>query len=153
MARSPRNLDELKTSIEESMAEALGQGGRQDAEPGSPATLFAEPESPAPAVGTVDPSEPRTEPDRLVEACQTAAADIQATGEAVVNVANSIAAETRALAELLRKHGAAIAARMEEFAAMSKRVADKVNAAREEVLSTTGPAPSLAPRSERDDAN
>lgn len=142
MARSPRSLDELKTSIEESMADALHQHGQQDIEPASSET--------APALD-IREAESRSDADRLVHACNMTAAEIQGTGEAVVQVANSIAAETQALAELLRKHGAAIAVRIEEFAAMSKRVADKVQAARDDVLSASGTAPSLAPQLERDE--
>jgi hypothetical protein len=142
MARSPKSLDELKSSIEESMAEALQQH-RQDGEPSSVETM-APPESGAQA-------EARSEADRLTQACNATAADIQATGEAVMQVAHSIAAETQALAELLRKHGAAIASRIEEFSAMSKRVSEKLNAARAEVLGASGAAPSIAPQLERDD--
>jgi hypothetical protein len=143
MARSPQSLDELKSSIEESMAEALHQHGQQDIEPAAIATV--------PAVDANTQPESRSDAERLVHACNTTAAEIQSTGEAVVQVANSIAAETQALAELLRKHGAAIATRIEEFAAMSKRVADKVNAARDDILSATGAAPSIAPQLERDE--
>ena len=152
MARSPRSLDELKTSIEESMADALHQHTQQDIEPAAPATV--------PALDLRDQdlrdqdlrgqAASRSDADRLVHACNTTAAEIQGTGEAVLQVANSIAAETQALAELLRKHGAAIAVRIEEFAAMSKRVADKVQAARDDVVSAAGTAPSLAPQLDRD---
>src|SRR5690348_14975156 len=105
MARSPRNFDELKSSIEESMAEALQQH-RQD-EPESvqtvpPAETTVQPESRSEA--TVQP-ESRSNADQLVQMCNTTATEIQSTGDAVVQVANSIAAETQALAELLRKHG------------------------------------------------
>ena len=140
MARSPQSLDELKSSIEESMAEALQQ---QPDEPEFVETM--------PPAETVGPPEPRSEADRLVQACNTTATEIQATGDAVVQVANSIAAETQALAELLRKHGAAIAARIEEFNAMSRRVSEKLNAARAEVLGAGGAAPSIAPQIERDE--
>ena len=143
MARSPRNLDELKTSIEESMADALLQQRQQDIEPASTETV--------PALDVKDRSESRTAADRLVHACNTTAAEIQGTGEAVVQMATTIAAETQALAELLRKHGTAIAARIEEFTAMSQRIADKVHAARDEVLGASGAAPSIAPHLEREE--
>jgi hypothetical protein len=142
MARSPRSLDELKTSIEDSMADALHQRGH-DVAPASHETV--------PAADVQDRSESRSAADRLVHACNTTAAEIQGTGEAVVQMANTIAAETQALAELLRKHGAAIAVRIEEFTAMSQRIADKVHAARDEVLAS-GTAPSLAPQLDRDDS-
>src|SRR5271157_1074013 len=103
MARSPRSLDDLKTSIEESMADALHQH-RQDIEPA--------PQTTVPALDVRDQTESRSNADRLVHACNTTAAEIQATGESVLQVANGIAAETQALAELLRKHGAAIAVRI-----------------------------------------
>src|SRR5437588_12804297 len=141
MARSPQSLDELKSSIEESMAEALQQNGPDEPE----------------FVQTIPPAETTTQPearsnaDELVQVCNTTAAEIQATGDAVVQVAHSIAAESQALAELLRKHGAAIAARIEEFNAMSKRVSEKLNAARADVLGAGGTAPSIAPQIERDE--
>ena len=141
MARSPQSLDELKSSIEESMAEALQH--QPDGEPAPVATM--------PAAETSTQPQSHGEADRLIQACNATAADIQATGEAVMQVAHSIAAETQALAELLRRHGAAIAARIEEFTAMSKRVSERVNAAREEVLGATGGAPSIAPQLEREE--
>jgi len=93
----------------------------------------------------------RSPADRLVSSCNATAAEIQSSGEAVVQVANAIAAETQALAELLRKHGNAIEARIEEFTAMSQRVAEKVQAARADVLSASGSSPSLSPHSENGD--
>ena len=146
MARTPRSLDELKTSIEESMAEALQQPRPDDAPVIEPVSVETVP-APAPD----HPTEPRGDADRLVQTCNATATEIQATGEAVVQVANSIAAETQALAELLRKHGAAIAARIEEFGAVSKRVSEKLNAARADVLGTGGAAPSIAPQLDRDE--
>jgi hypothetical protein len=143
MARSPRSLDELKTSIEASMADALHPQTEHDVEPA--------PIEPIAVVDATDRTEPRSHADRLADACNATATEIQSAGEAVVQVANGIAAETQALAELLRKHGAAIAARIEEFTAMSKRVAEKVQAARDEVATTSGTAPALAPGLERDD--
>lgn len=149
MARTPRSLDELKSSIEESMAEALHVPRHHDVEPAALETVPTSSED-----HRSDDAEHRTETisdaDRLAQACDSTAADIQATGEAVLQVANSIAAETQALAELLRKHGGAIAARIEEFTAMSKRVSEKLNAAREDVLGAGG-APSIAPLLEREE--
>jgi ABC-type transporter Mla subunit MlaD len=140
MARSPQSLDELKSSIEESMAEAL-----KEPQPDEPEFVQTVP----PAETTTLP-EARGETD-LVQVCNTTAAEIQATGDAVVQVAHSIAAETQALAELLRKHGAAIAARIEEFNAMSKRVSEKLTAVRADVLGAGGTAPSIAPQLEREE--
>jgi len=147
MARSPQSPDDLKSTIEESMAEALQL--RED-----------EPEP----IEAVPPRETSIQPelrsngaptssnaDQLVQTCNTTAAEIQATGDAVVQVAHSLAAETQALAELLRKHGSAIAARIEEFNAMSKRVSEKLNAARADVLGAGGTGPSIAPQLERDE--
>src|ERR1700747_2268655 len=139
MARTPRSLDELKSSIEESMAEALQVPRHDEA---APAALETAPTSNDDR--RTNEAEHRTETggeaDRLAQACNSTATDIQATGEAVLKVANSIARETQALAELLRKHGGAIAARIEEFTAMSKRVSEKLNAAREDVLGAGGGA-------------
>jgi lysophospholipase L1-like esterase len=141
MARSPRSFDELKSSLEESMSEALQQH-RQDESALVPT---------APPQQTTAQPEARGGADQLVQVCNTTATEIQSTGDAVVQVAHSIAAETQALAELLRKHGAAIAARIEEFNAMSRRVSEKLNAARADVLGAGGTAPSLAPQLERDE--
>ena len=66
MARSPQSFDELKSSIEESMAEALQQH-RQD-EPEFVQTV-------SPAETTVQP-ESRGEADRLVQTCNTTATEI-----------------------------------------------------------------------------
>jgi non-ribosomal peptide synthetase component F len=147
MARSPRSLDDLKTSIEESMAEAL-----QQREPDVEAAPDVEraPVETIPAADTNTRTDQRTDADQLAQTCDRTAEEIQATGEAVMQVAHSIAAETQALAELLRKHGAAIAARIEEFSAMSKRVSEKLNAARADVLGANG-APSITPQLERDE--
>lgn len=139
MARSPQSLDDLKSSIEESMAEALQL--TDDEAP--PIEAVPPPET------SVQP-EARSNADQLVQTCNTTAAEIQATGDAVVQVAHSLAAETQALAELLRKHGSAIAARIEEFNAMSKRVSEKLNSARADVLGAAGTAPALAPQLERE---
>ena len=150
MARTPRSLDELKSSIEESMAEALQH--HQDPNVGSvPADAPPAADTNTPSTDTNMQTEPRNDAERLIQACNTTATDIQGTGEAVMQVARSIQAETQALAELLRKHGSAIAARIEEFTAMSKRVSDKLNAARDDVLGSGGSAPSIAPQLERDE--
>jgi len=152
MAQSPRSLDDLKASLEESMAEAL-QHHRMDTESApdnQPVTdVESAPVAMVPAADANTRTEAATEADRLAQTCDATATEIQATGDAVVQVAHSIAAETQALAELLRKHGGAIAARIEEFNAMSKRVSEKLNSARADVLGAGGTAPSLAPQLER----
>jgi hypothetical protein len=140
MARSSRSLDDLKTGIEQSMADALQQHSGQAIGPAETEII--------PAFALSDQATPRSPADRLVYACNTTATEIQSTGEAVVQIAITIAAETQALAELLRKHGTAIGSRIEDFTAMSKRVADRVHAAHDDVLSASGAAPSLAPQPE-----
>ena len=75
--------------------------------------------------------------------CDAIAAEIENTGQTVINIADTISAETAALAELLRKHGAAIGVRIEEFMTMSGRVRDKVRAAHDDVVGTSGTEPSL----------
>jgi ABC-type transporter Mla subunit MlaD len=140
MARSPQSFDDLKSSIEESMAQALQLS---DNEP-EPIEAASSPET------SIQP-DARSNADQLVQTCNTTASEIQATGDAVVQVAQSLAAETQALAELLRKHGSAIAARIDEFNAMSKRVSEKLNSARADVLGAGGTAPSIAPQLEREE--
>ena len=122
------------------MAEALQLNGDQ-----------SQPVEAVPPRETSIQPEERSNADQLVATCNTTASEIQATGDAVVQVAQSLAAETQALAELLRKHGTAIAARIEEFNAMSKRVSEKLNAARADVLGAGGTAPSIAPQLEREE--
>jgi hypothetical protein len=88
----------------------------------------------------------RSSGKRLGEVCDAIAAEIQETGQAVVNIANTIAAESDALAELLHQHGTAIEARIEQFMSMSDRVKVKMREAHLDMLGTSGTPPSLAPR-------
>jgi 2C-methyl-D-erythritol 2,4-cyclodiphosphate synthase len=87
----------------------------------------------------------------LAAVCDAVAAEIQETGQTVVNIANTIAAESDALAELLHKHGTAMAARIEQFMSMSDRVKVKMRDAHDDMLGTSGMGPSLAPRGEQGD--
>jgi hypothetical protein len=70
---------------------------------------------------------------------------MQETSQTVVNIANTIAAESAALAELLHKHGTAIEARIEQFMSMSDRVRVKMREAHDDMLGASGSGPSLAP--------
>jgi hypothetical protein len=74
---------------------------------------------------------------RLTDLCNITATDIQKTGEDVTQIANGLAAETAALAELLRKHGASISNRIEEFTVMTKRISDLMRDVRADVLSAS----------------
>jgi len=85
----------------------------------------------------------------LAAVCDAVASEIQETGQSVVNIANTIAAESDALAELLHKHGTAMAARIEQFMSMSDRVKVKMRDAHEDMLGASGTGPSLAPRAEQ----
>lgn len=82
---------------------------------------------------------------RLSDVCGAVAAEMQETSQAVLNIANTIAAETDALAELLHKHGTAIEARIEQFMSMSDRVRLRMREAHDDMLGTSGTGPSLAP--------
>src|ERR1041385_4398942 len=90
----------------------------------------------------------RTPGKNLSEVCDAVAAEIEETSQTVVNIANTIASESEALAELLHKHGTAIGARIEQFMSMSDRVKIKMREAHDDMLGTSGTAPSLAPRGE-----
>jgi hypothetical protein len=81
----------------------------------------------------------------LSDVCNVVAAEMKETGQTVVNIANTIAAESEALAELLHKHGTAIEARIEQFMSMSDRVRLKMREAHDDMLDTSGIGPSLAP--------
>jgi hypothetical protein len=87
----------------------------------------------------------RTPAKRLSDVCDAVAAEMQETGQTAVNIANTIAAESSALAELLHKHGMAIEARIEQFMSMSDRVRLKMREAHDDMLDTSGTGPSLAP--------
>jgi hypothetical protein len=97
----------------------------------------------------VDPKQqqrPSRTPNKLLtDVCNAVAAEMQESGQAVVNIANTIAAESGALAELLQKHGMAIEARIEQFMSMSDRVRVKIREAQDDMLGTSGTGPSLAP--------
>ena len=88
----------------------------------------------------------RTPGKRLSDICDVVAAEMKETSQTVVNIANTIAAESEALAELLQKHGTAIEARIEQFMSMSDRVRLKMREAHDDMLDTSGTGPSLAPR-------
>jgi len=82
----------------------------------------------------------------LIDECDAVALAIQEIGQTVVNMANTISAETEALADLLRKHGAAMAVRIEEFMTMSDRIRDRMQAAHSDVVATSGETRSPAPQ-------
>lgn len=83
---------------------------------------------------------------RLSNICDAVAAEMKETSQSVVNIANTIAAESEALAKLLHKHGMAIEARLEQFMSMSDRVRLKMREAHDDMLDTSGTALSLASR-------
>jgi hypothetical protein len=87
----------------------------------------------------------RTPAKRLSDVCDVVAAEMEDTSQTVVNIANTIAAESAALAELLHKHGTAIEARIEQFMSMSNRVRLKMREAHDDMLDRSGTGPSLAP--------
>jgi len=97
---------------------------------------------------TADPKQQkssRTPGKRLTEVCDAVAAEMQETGQTVVNIANTIAAESSALAELLHKLGTAIEDRIAQFISMSDRVRLRMREAHDDMLGTSETGPSLAP--------
>ena len=128
-------------NLEQSIAEAL-RGRGQIVRSG-----------PTETVAAPDPKQQKAArtPKRLANVCDAIAAEIQETGQTVVNIANTIAAESEALAELLHKHGTEIEARIEAFMSMSDRVKDRMRAAHDDMLTTSGSGPSLAPQAEPGD--
>ena len=95
----------------------------------------------------------RSAAKHLAYTCDTVAAEIQEAGQTVVNIANTIAAETEALADLLHNHGTTISNRVEEFMSLSDRVRDRMRAARNDVLGTSGTESSLSPETEPAELN
>lgn len=136
MARTPHSLDEITRNIEQDLIPA----GEQS--PGDSASEY----SYARRASSTD--EPGAEPVRpFADIYNKAADDIQSSGQSIIQAATAIAAETDALADLLRKHGASIAGRIEEFSTMSKRVADAVKKGRKDVAADAAKDGSSAPRS------
>ncbi len=84
-----------------------------------------------------DPSTAILAVHRLTDLCDITATDIQKTGEDMVQIANGVAAETAALAELLRRHGASMSNRIEEFTVMTKRISDLMRDVRADVLAAS----------------
>lgn len=125
-------------NLEESIVEALQRKVRQG-------TQTAKRES-LPALDSKDRRVSTRTAKSLTQTCDEAAAEIQETGQTVVNIANTIAAETEALAELLRKHGTAISARVEQFITLSDRVKHKMRDAHDDIDRTSEVTPSLAPQ-------
>ena len=74
---------------------------------------------------------------QVTHACGTTATDIENAAEVLLKVAQGIAEESHQLAELLRKHGKLIANRIEEFTAMTQRVALKMREARADVMGSS----------------
>jgi hypothetical protein len=140
MARSPRSGDDLKAGIKTSIPDIMQQHRRHNDE--------VEGDQTAASFALSDHLRSDSTADQLVHTCNTTAAKIQGAGEAVIQVANNIAAETQALAELLRQHGATINSRIEEFTTMSKRVAETMQAARDDAIGTSRTGASLAPKSD-----
>ena len=127
-----RSLD-LDGSITETL-QRRGQLPQKDAKPAG-AGLGSKQQVPSQTPGK-----------RLSNVCDIVAAEMKETSQSVVNIANTIAAESAALAELLHKHGMAIEARIEQFMSMSDRVRLKMREAHDDMLDTSGTGPSLAPR-------
>ena len=126
-----RSLD-----FEDSIAETLQRTGQ---------LLQKESKTTAAGLGSKQQIPSRTSAKRLSEVCNIVAAEMRETSQTVVNIANTIAAESEALAELLHKHGTAIEARIEQFMSMSDRVRVKMREAHDDMLGTSGIGPSLAP--------
>jgi len=125
-------------NFDEAIVEALQRSGRQSTQTATKQAM--------PSLDSNKQRAPRSTAKSLAETCDAVAAEIQETGQTVVNIANTIAAETAALAELLHKHGAAISARVEQFMTMSDRVKDRMRAAHDDIDSTPDVTPSLAPQ-------
>ena len=136
MARTPHSLDEITRNIEQDLIPPGEQSaGDRAAEYSYARRASSTAEGPGEAVRSFS------------DLYNKAADDIQSSGQSVIQVATAIAAETEELAELLRKHGASIAGRIEEFSTMSKRVADAVKKGRKDVTADTAKDGAITPRS------
>ena len=131
-----RSLD-----LESTTAETLQRGGQ---------LVQKETNTTGASLGSKQQILSRAPAKRLSDVCGVVAAEMEEMSQTVVNTANTIAAESAALAELLHKHGTAIEARIEQFMSMSNRVRLKMREAHDDMLDTSGTGPSLAPH-EHDD--
>jgi 23S rRNA pseudoU1915 N3-methylase RlmH len=125
-------------SSAQDLEEAIGEAVQRSAP-----TIQPTPAEVAPRTETKRQTADRAAGQGLAQECEAIAAEIENTGQTVINIADTISAETEALAELLRRHGAAIGARIEEFMTMSDRVRDKMRAAHDDMVSTSAAEPSL----------
>jgi hypothetical protein len=135
MHGSPRNLDDVRRNMEQTLAEHVADASGWELD--EPADT---PAAPAPGRDTAAKDAARL----IRRACHTSAADIQKTGETVVQIADAIFAETKALADLLRRHGARISSRIEEFTAVTQQVTVRMEAVRNDVVGMTGTVASLS---------
>jgi hypothetical protein len=136
MHGSPRNLDDVRRHMEQALAEHVAEASGWDVE--EPDDM---PAAPAPVRDTAAKDAARL----IRRACNTSAADIQKTGETVMQIADAIFAETKALADMLRKHGSRISSRIEEFTAVTQQVTARMEAVRNDVVGMTGSVASLSP--------
>ena len=132
MARNPRTLDEVKQHVEQILlSEKLSDyQGRNDPAREQPSAM-------------TDQSSILSAARHLSATCNAMGNDIQKSGKEVAQIAGDLAAEADALAELLRKHGASMANRIEEFTAMTRRLQEAMKLVRADLSSSTGSSPTL----------
>jgi hypothetical protein len=135
MARSNPDLEGVKRNMEQILSnqksgfEQIRKGGANGVADATPNETSA-----PPAVAR-----------QLADACHTTASDIQKAGEDIVQIASGIAAETAALAELLRRHGAEISDRIEQFTVMTNRISNVVRDVRADLSPSKSSPPPLTP--------
>src|SRR5580704_8190244 len=135
MARSNPDLEGIKRNMEQILSNQKG-GFDQILKVGSNGVADAT---------SSEMSAPPAVARQLADACLTTASDIQKAGEDIVQVANGIAAETAALAELLRRHGAEISDRIEQFTVMTNRISNVVRDVRADLSPSKSSPPLPAP--------
>jgi hypothetical protein len=151
MAR-PQNMDEVKRQIEQVLVAHSAPLSHRNVSDVAPQPVAAVPGQAAigeetslevsPAVSSVVLTTGASDPtgnaaDRVTRACDTTATDIESAADVLLKVAKAIADESHQLAELLRKHGKLIASHIEDFTAMTQRVALKMREARADVLGSS----------------
>jgi hypothetical protein len=135
MARSNPDLEGVKRNMEQILSNQKS-GFEQILKVGSNGVADASPN---------EKSAPPAVVRQLADACHTTASDIQKAGEDIVQIANGIAAETAALAELLRRHGAEISDRIEQFTVMTNRISNVVRDVRADLSPSKSSPPLIAP--------
>ena len=118
--RYSRNLGQVEREVEEALRNFAGRG-----------TKGGEPEiSVAERIDKIGSMSARA----IIEASETTAKDIEAAGQAAVDIAADLMKEAQQLATELRANGKKMSERLQEFAVLSRRVSTAMRDTHTDVL-------------------